>query len=65
MRCYNLPPLKEISSRDLREEGLAQENDEGHIDHGAQRISRQLNGGKLLSLSWNLSFHACGRQSTL
>jgi hypothetical protein len=31
--------------------GGAQENDEGHIDHGEQRISGQSEGGGLLSPS--------------
>jgi hypothetical protein len=38
MGCYSLPPLKEISSRDLWE-GEAQENDEGCLGRGVQRMS--------------------------
>jgi hypothetical protein len=61
MGCYNPPPLTEFSSRDLEKGGGAQEIDEGHIEHGEQRISEQLSGGKLLGLPCNFSFHKCGR----
>jgi hypothetical protein len=40
MGCYNPPSLTEISSRDLWKEGGggAQENDEGCIGRGDQRL---------------------------
>jgi hypothetical protein len=43
MGCYNPPTKKKFVPRFTRGGG-AQEND-GHIDHGEQQISGQLNGG--------------------
>jgi hypothetical protein len=49
--------LKEISSRDLWKEGRSIRNEEGCIDRGETKISRPLEGKKLLGILDNFSIH--------